>query len=176
MENEQRRIRLGRIISFVGAAWIGLFFLARSGLFGSNPFTTVILGMGAFFPIAMMFIGRVVRRRATRTPVETVEQPRPSARPSTQRPRRPDPVVIEEVLPPHIEPVSPAIEPVIESVDIETQAMTSEEMVAEAKDSAELRLKRSLVIDTLVATEETSVSDEDIAAEIAVPPQDPNAP
>lgn len=132
MENEQRTIRLGRIISFVGAAWIGLFFLARSGLFGSNPFTTVILGMGAFFPIAMMFIGRVVRRRGTRTPVETAEQPRPSPRPSTQRPSRPEPVVIEEVLPP-IEPVIPAIEPVAESVDIETQAMTSEEMVAEAK-------------------------------------------
>lgn len=138
MDNEQRRIRLGRIISFVGAAWIGLFFLARSGLFGSNQFTTVILEMGAFFPIAMMFVGRIVRRRASRTPVETVEQPRPTPRPtprpSAQRPSRPppDPVVIEEVLP-HIEPVTPAFEPVVESVDIETQAMTSEEMVAEAK-------------------------------------------
>ncbi len=45
---------------------------------------------------------------------------------------------------------------------------SNEEIVAEAKDSAELRLKRSLVIDTLVESEEATVSDEDIAAEIAV--------
>jgi trigger factor len=50
---------------------------------------------------------------------------------------------------------------------------SNEEIIAEAKDSAELRLKRSLVIDTLVATEETSVSDEDIAAEIAVMQESP---
>ena len=43
---------------------------------------------------------------------------------------------------------------------------SNEEIVAEAKDSAELRLKRTLVIDALVALEETDVSDEDVAAEI----------
>ena len=50
---------------------------------------------------------------------------------------------------------------------------SSEEIVAEAKSSAELRLKRSLVIDTLVESEETHVSDEDIAAEIAVMQESP---
>ena len=44
---------------------------------------------------------------------------------------------------------------------------SNEEIVAEAKDSAELRLKRSLVIDALVDSEETDVSDGDIATEIA---------
>lgn len=147
MENEQRRVRLGRIISFVGAAWIGLFFLARSGIFGSNPFTTVILGMGAFFPIAMMFVGRVVRRRATPTPVEPAEQPRPAPRPVTQRPKRPpDPFVFEEVsteIEPKkapIEPTKPAVElnkppvdPVAVPIEGDLHTMTSAEMVAEAK-------------------------------------------
>lgn len=50
---------------------------------------------------------------------------------------------------------------------------TSEEIVAEAKDSAELRLKRSLVIDTLVETEKTVVSDDDVATEIAVMQESP---
>ncbi len=44
---------------------------------------------------------------------------------------------------------------------------SSEEMVAEAKDSAELRLKRMLVIDTLAEETEASVSDEEVAVEIA---------
>jgi len=43
---------------------------------------------------------------------------------------------------------------------------TSEEIVAEAKDSAELRLKRMLVIDTLAEDNGASVSDEEVAAEI----------
>ena len=43
---------------------------------------------------------------------------------------------------------------------------STEEIVAEAKDSAELRLKRSLVIDGLVDATEATVSDEDIASEI----------
>jgi len=50
---------------------------------------------------------------------------------------------------------------------------SNDEIVAEAKDSAELRLKRSLVIDTLVESEEPTVSDEDIAAEIAVMKESP---
>lgn len=51
---------------------------------------------------------------------------------------------------------------------LERIGKTNEEIVAEAKDSAELRLKRSLVIDTLADSGETTVSDEDIAAEIAL--------
>lgn len=43
---------------------------------------------------------------------------------------------------------------------------STEDIVAEAKDSAELRLKRSIVIDTLADNSDASVSDEDIAAEI----------
>ncbi|MCZ6539337.1 MAG: trigger factor [Chloroflexi bacterium] len=50
---------------------------------------------------------------------------------------------------------------------------SSEEIVAEAKDSAELRLKRSLVIDSLVETEEATVGDEDVAAEITVMRESP---
>ena len=45
---------------------------------------------------------------------------------------------------------------------------TAEEMVAEAQDSAELRLKRMLVIDTLAEDGGATVSDEDVAAEIAL--------
>ena len=137
MENEQRRVRLGRIISFVGTAWIALFFLARTGLFGSNPFTTVILGMGVFFPIALMFVGRVVRRRATRTPVEPMEKPRPTPRPVTQRPSRPpDPATLEELSAAvKFEEVEETVEPVVMREDPVTSSdpKTSAEMVAEAK-------------------------------------------
>ena len=45
---------------------------------------------------------------------------------------------------------------------------TTEDIVAEAKDSAELRLKRMLVIDTLVEDTNASVSDDEVAAEIAI--------
>ena len=45
---------------------------------------------------------------------------------------------------------------------------SSEEIVSEAKDSAELRLKRMLVIDTLAEESDSSVSDEEVAAEIAM--------
>jgi trigger factor len=45
---------------------------------------------------------------------------------------------------------------------------STEELVAEAKDSAELRLKRMLVIDTLAEASGASVSDEEVAAEIAL--------
>jgi trigger factor len=45
---------------------------------------------------------------------------------------------------------------------------SSEEIVAEAKDSAELRLKRMLVIDTLAEDNGSTVSDEEVAAEIAM--------
>ena len=44
---------------------------------------------------------------------------------------------------------------------------TTEEIFAEAQDSAELRLKRMLVIDTLAEDGGASVSDEEVAAEIA---------
>jgi trigger factor len=43
---------------------------------------------------------------------------------------------------------------------------TTEEIVAEAQDSAELRLKRMLVIDTLAENGGATVSDEEVAAEI----------
>jgi len=141
MAEDQNRIRLGRIITFIGAAWIGLFFLARSGLFGSNQFTTVILGMGAFFPIAMMFVGRVVRRRSTRTSAESEEPsppaPRPPPRSVTQRPNRPpDPVTIEELSAAvKFEEVEDGVEPIAMPEDLATPSdtKTSAEMVAEAK-------------------------------------------
>ena len=141
MAEDQNRIRLGRIITFIGAAWIALFFLTRSGLFGSNQFTTVILGMGAFFPIAMMFVGRVVRRRSTRTPAESEEPsppaPRPPPRSATQQPNRPpDPVTIEELSAAvKFEEVEDKVEPMAmpEEPATPSDAKTSAEMVAEAK-------------------------------------------
>jgi len=45
---------------------------------------------------------------------------------------------------------------------------TTEDIVAEAKDSAELRLKRMLVIDTLAEDTNASVSDDEVAAEIGI--------
>jgi trigger factor len=50
---------------------------------------------------------------------------------------------------------------------------SSEEIIAEAQDSAELRLKRMLVIDTLAENGGASVSDEEVAAEIAVMQETP---
>lgn len=144
MEDQRKRIGLGRIISTLGIVWFGLFFAARSGLFGSNPFTTVILGMGALFPLVLMFAGRVIRRRSKRTPVESVEpappRPRPTPPPQRQRPA-PDPVTVEERADTvkskrpeeTLEPIE--TEPVSSPMPIETEigGMTSEEMVAEAK-------------------------------------------
>ncbi len=50
---------------------------------------------------------------------------------------------------------------------------TNEEIVAEAKDSAELRLKRMLVVDTLAEDTGASASDEEVTAEIALMQQMP---
>jgi len=50
---------------------------------------------------------------------------------------------------------------------------STEEIVSEAKSSAELRLKRSLVIDALTESEATSVTDEEVAAEIALMQEQP---
>jgi len=50
---------------------------------------------------------------------------------------------------------------------------STEEIFAEAKDSAELRLKRMLVMDTLAENSGASVSDEEVAAEIAVMQETP---
>ena len=50
---------------------------------------------------------------------------------------------------------------------------TSEEIFSEAKDSAELRLKRMLVVDTLADDTDASVSDEEVTAEIALMKQLP---
>ncbi|MBC8453363.1 MAG: trigger factor [Chloroflexi bacterium] len=50
---------------------------------------------------------------------------------------------------------------------------STEEIVAEAKDSAELRLKRMLVIDTLAEDNDASVSDDEVAAEIALMQETP---
>ncbi len=50
---------------------------------------------------------------------------------------------------------------------------SNEEIVSEAKDSAELRLKRSLVVDTLVESQDPAVTDEEIAAEIAIMQESP---
>jgi trigger factor len=50
---------------------------------------------------------------------------------------------------------------------------TTEEIFAEAQDSAELRLKRMLVIDTLADDGDASVSDEEVAAEIALMQETP---
>jgi len=50
---------------------------------------------------------------------------------------------------------------------------TSEEIFSEAKDSAELRLKRMLVVDTLADDTDASVSGEEVTAEIALMKQLP---
>ena len=50
---------------------------------------------------------------------------------------------------------------------------STEEIFAEAKDSAELRLKRMLVMDTLAENSGASVRDEEVAAEIAVMQETP---
>ncbi len=143
MEDERRRFGVGRIITSIGAIWFGLFFAANAGLFGTNQFTTVIQGMGAFFPIAMMFTGRVIRRREKRRTIdsEIEELTRPSPR-SPQRPSRPPaPVTIEELAdavkfeepeePPEPTNIEPT--PLPTPIDPNLETMTSEEMVAEAR-------------------------------------------
>ena len=144
MEDGRKRFGVGRTISTIGVVWFGLFFAANAGLFGSNQFTTVILGMGAFFPIAMMFTGRVISRREKRrtTDSEIEELTRPAPRPSPQRPSRPpDPVTIEELAdavkfeepeetpePTNIEPA-----PLPMAIDPDLETKTSAEMIAEAR-------------------------------------------
>ena len=144
MEDERRRFGVGRIITTIGAIWFGLFFAANAGLFGTNQFTIVIQGMGAFFPIAMMCAGRVIRRREKRRTIDSEIEvlTRPSPRPSPQRPSRPaDPVTIEELAdavkfeeleeipePTNIEPT-----PLPTPIDPDLETMTSAEMVAEAR-------------------------------------------
>ncbi|MDA1278722.1 MAG: trigger factor [Chloroflexi bacterium] len=56
---------------------------------------------------------------------------------------------------------------------IQGMGKTTEEVVSEAKDSAELRLKRSLVIDTLADADNTTITDEQIAEEIALMKEQP---
>jgi len=143
MEEQPRRFGLGRILSLTGALWIGLFFLARYGLFGSNPFTTVILGMGAFFPIALMFAGRVIRRRGQRSDRPENEHVPQHQAPPRRQARPPDPVTFTELAdavsfdeveitpdPPEPTPTPVAL-PM--SVDSDIQARTSAEMIADAK-------------------------------------------
>lgn len=48
-----------------------------------------------------------------------------------------------------------------------------DDIVAEARESAELRLKRTLVVDTLVETDEPIVTDEDVAIEVALMQEQP---
>jgi hypothetical protein len=159
MDDDRRRIGLGRVISILGAIWLGLFFLTGTGLFGSNPFTTIVLGMGAFFPIALLFVGRIIRKRETRTPVEIEQPPPPAPRPSSRpRPhpqpqtRPPDPAALEDSAeaikfekveemhdPTDSEPKHmPRSQPMsmhenVESIAEDADPMTSEEMLAEAK-------------------------------------------
>jgi len=142
MEERGRRFGLGRILSTIGALWIGLFFLTRFGLFGANPFTTVILGMGAFLPIAMMFAGRVITRRGKRTePADSEQVPEP---PRHRQTRPPDPVTFTELAeavtfdevetPPESPPPESAPpEPMVVPSDTEIRMRTSAEMVADAK-------------------------------------------
>ncbi len=153
MDDDRRRIGLGRVISILGATWLGLFFLTNTGLFGSNPFTTIILGMGAFFPIAMLFVGRIIRRRGSPRPIEIEQSPPPTPRPSSRpRPhpqpqtRPPDPVTLEDSAeaikfekmeemhhPTDSERMPMSMHENVELIAEDADPMTSEEMVAEAK-------------------------------------------
>lgn len=138
MEENTKRFGLGRILSTIGALWIALFFLTRFGLFGSNPFTTVVLGLGAFLPIAMMFVGRVITRRGKRTKPSQVE---PAPEPPRRQTPSPDPVTFTDLAEAvRFDEVETSDEPSRAEAEIvvETPAAVPTEAVVEMKTSAEM--------------------------------------
>ena len=147
-EERARRLRLARFLSWVGSFWLLLVIAANFGLLGALPFAEFLAGT-LLFPFAMLWAGRVLKRRNP--------PPRPQTSPSSGTPltRRPPPPVVErgpdpQPLLPELfdleepaEPVSVEPEPSFTiSMDPDDiifdvtgrQLKTSDEMIAEAKE------------------------------------------
>lgn len=106
-EGRNGQARFGRILSAVGSVWILLFFVSNFFNVGGTPLGDILsfFGDSFFVPIALLFAGRVIRRRSGEVPRQTTvpDQPRPpqrqTAKPkpaaspvSTRKERKPMPV------------------------------------------------------------------------------------
>ena len=73
-EQLRARARLGRILTTIGSIWFVLVILSNVGLLSFLPFNTSFLSNSFFIPLAMIFSGRVIRRRTRQ--VEEAGPPR----------------------------------------------------------------------------------------------------
>ena len=82
--------RIGRVLSTVGFVWLALVIVAGTGVLDGIPFLEFFAGT-FFFPIALLFTSRVLRRRGRAQ--QQGLPPTPVNRPSSARaePRRPAP-------------------------------------------------------------------------------------
>lgn len=160
--NPESRKRLAKILSSLGAIWIALFIVSNVVNAGGTPLGNVLgfFGDNLFFPIALLFSGRAINRRAQRggarrglpesrtqrtpptlTPdLPSKQPPRPAPRPAP----RPKPSVAQ---PPSSITAPPDIDDLAEAIgfdDLDSTAAepdlapshtpkSSEEMIAEAR-------------------------------------------
>lgn len=156
--------RLARILSGVGAIWIALFIVSNVVNAGGTPIGDVLafFGDNLFFPIALLFSGRVVRRQTERDTGKAPEsssrrtppivspgasQPRPQRSAPQARPV-PKPEAPKQRTPsPSVTPAAPDIDELAKAVGFDELDETitqpdrgssytpksSEEMIAEAR-------------------------------------------
>ena len=153
-EKPKAKHRLGRILSFAGVVWFLLIIAGNMGLFRSLPFD-VFVGGTLFFPIALMFAGRVLRRgdetirriksRADSEPTPPVlsqpnPRPEPKPKPPSMEVSRPESVTVQDLESvigfeePAAEP-QPVEESLTEFITPSTDPdlMSSADMIEEAK-------------------------------------------
>jgi hypothetical protein len=155
----ESRKRLGKILSVAGAIWIVLYAVSNFVNAGGTPLGNVLgfFGENLFFPVALLFSGRAIRRQADRgggvsqsktqrtPPILTLDQPpSPPQRPAPRPAPRPKPKVAP---PPPPIAATPDIEELAEAIgfdDLDSKAgapdptsshtpKSSEEMIAEAR-------------------------------------------
>lgn len=132
----------------MGALWAGLFFAANFFDVGGTPVGDVLgfFGQSLFFPIALVFAGRVISRRARRPSVEEAPdapEPKPQQRPAqrtppppTRRPAPPPPVAEPEIekLEEAIGFSEPMSRPETTTQQPSHMPKSSDEMIAEARE------------------------------------------
>lgn len=152
-EERVRRLRLGRFLSWAGSFWLLLVVAANFGLLRALPFAEFLAGT-LFFPFAMLWAGRVLKRRNPPSP------PQVPTSSGTRMTRRPPPPVAERLpapepsfpelfefeeptdpVPVELEPIEP--EPSF-TIDMDPEDIvfdvtgrplkSSDEMIAEAKE------------------------------------------
>lgn len=128
MSDEERnsQARLGKILSAVGSIWILLFFVANFFDVGGTALGDILgfFGNSFFIPIALLFAGRVVRRRSGQLPGRTTvpTQQRPPQREATQRRpvAKPAPKAVSKPAP-SPSPVEPDVEELAVAIGFEEE-------------------------------------------------------